>query len=187
MASLTLTLPGVALVTGAAGGIGAAIVKAFVRAGCSRLAITDANSDALEQVHRDILDSAPVSKVVSLSGDLSDEGFVASLADAVHTAFGRVDYVVNVAGVLGGSLRSTETSVEEFDRINRVNYRGTWLSSRAMLSLMLKQEPLPEHGEMRGSVVNIASQLGIVARPGAGELIPDCTAQLRHSTETVTC
>jgi len=60
--------------------------------------------------------------------------------------------------------------VEDFDRINSVNYRGCWLSSRAEIKQMLKQEPLPTHDGRpgnRGAIVNIASQLGIVGRPGA--------------------
>ncbi|TVY35708.1 3-oxoacyl-[acyl-carrier-protein] reductase [Lachnellula occidentalis] len=54
--------------------------------------------------------------------------------------------------------------------VNNINYRGCWLSSRAELAQMVRQEPLPSHdgrpGE-RGSVVNIASQLGVVGRPNA--------------------
>lgn len=60
--------------------------------------------------------------------------------------------------------------MEDFDRINSVNYRGCWLSSRAEIKQMLKQEPLPTHDGRpgnRGAIVNIASQLGIVGRPGA--------------------
>jgi NAD(P)-dependent dehydrogenase (short-subunit alcohol dehydrogenase family) len=54
--------------------------------------------------------------------------------------------------------------------INNVNYRGCWLSSRAAIQRMLKQDPLPTHDGRpgyRGSIVNIASQLGIVGRPAA--------------------
>jgi NAD(P)-dependent dehydrogenase (short-subunit alcohol dehydrogenase family) len=56
--------------------------------------------------------------------------------------------------------------------INNVNYRGCWLSSRAAIQRMLKQDPLPTHDGRpgcRGSIVNIASQLGIVGRPAARE------------------
>jgi NAD(P)-dependent dehydrogenase (short-subunit alcohol dehydrogenase family) len=81
--------------------------------------------------------------------------------------FSRLDYAVNCAGILSESLRSTEMPVSMFDRITNINYRGSWLSSRAALSQMLRQQPLPEHPDLRGAVVNIASQLGIVARPGA--------------------
>lgn len=84
-------------------------------------------------------------------------------------SFGRVDYAVNCAGILGNDARSTETSVRSYDAVMDVNCKGVWLSARAAMGQMLKQEPLAEHPGQRGTVVNIASQLGIVARPGAGE------------------
>lgn len=80
--------------------------------------------------------------------------------------FGRIDYCVNCAGILGNSKPSAETSVDDFDKINSVNYRGTWLSSRAQIRVMMKQEML-EGARERGSIVNIASQLGIVSRRAA--------------------
>jgi len=79
---------------------------------------------------------------------------------------------VNCAGVLGGDvIKAVEMATEHFDRLNAINYKGSWLSCRAQLRNMLKQKPLDEHPKQRGSIVNIASQLGIVARPGAGKLI----------------
>jgi len=64
----------------------------------------------------------------------------------------------------------------QFDLINSVNYRGCWLSSRAEIAQMMKQEPLPTHDGRpgnRGSVVNIASQLAIAQKPGAGSFTPN--------------
>lgn len=89
--------------------------------------------------------------------------------------------MVNCAGVLQNEFaRSTDVSAQEFDFINSVNYRGAWLVSRAALRRMLTQEPLKDENEnggegwrpkQRGSIVNIASQLGVVSRAGAGEII----------------
>jgi NAD(P)-dependent dehydrogenase (short-subunit alcohol dehydrogenase family) len=78
-------------------------------------------------------------------------------------------------GVLSNNKRSDETSPAEFDHINSINYRGCWLSSRAAIKQMLTQEPLSTHDGRpgsRGSVVNIASQLGIVGRPAARKSSP---------------
>lgn len=86
--------------------------------------------------------------------------------------WGRVDYAVNAAGVIGNNARSTSTSSSQFDLINSINYRGAWLCGRAELKQMLTQEPLPTHDGRpgdRGSIVHIASQLGIVSRPDARE------------------
>lgn len=103
------------------------------------------------------------------AGDIADEGFVDSFTDEVTSKFSRLDYAVNCAGVLGGKpVKAVEMTMDAFDRLNNINYRGSWLSSRAQLRNMLKQEPLSEQPGQRGSIVNIASQLGIVSRPGAG-------------------
>jgi NAD(P)-dependent dehydrogenase (short-subunit alcohol dehydrogenase family) len=115
------------------------------------------------------LDINPKAQVTTREGDIANEGFVNSFVADVAKTYSRIDYAVNCAGILRESLRSTETPVSTFDAINNVNYRGTWLSSRAVLAEMLKQEPLPGGpvSGLRGAIVNIASQLGIVARPGA--------------------
>lgn len=88
---------------------------------------------------------------------------------AAVQSFGRLDYAVNCAGIIGDNKISTESSLEAFDKLNDVNYRGCWLCSRAELKAMLDQDPLPSHDPrrppQRGSIVNIASQLGIVGRP----------------------
>jgi NAD(P)-dependent dehydrogenase (short-subunit alcohol dehydrogenase family) len=84
--------------------------------------------------------------------------------------FKRLDYAVNCAGVLGAAKKSHEMTLEEFDHIVNVDYRGSWLCSREELKIMVNQEPLPTtNGRQgnRGVIVNVASQLGIVARPQA--------------------
>lgn len=102
-------------------------------------------------------------------GDVSDESLVGFLVRDFFDDFGRIDYVVNCAGILGPEVKTHETSTALFDKINNVNYKGTWLVNRQLLSRMRNQEPLPEHPLQRGAIVNIASQLGIVARPAAGK------------------
>lgn len=107
--------------------------------------------------------------MVSQAGDISDEGFVSSFVRDAAGALSRIDYAVSCAGILGDPLRSHETPAAAFDLITGVNYKGTWLASRAVIGHMLKQEPHGEHPRQRGAIVNIASQLGVVARPAAGE------------------
>lgn len=105
---------------------------------------------------------------------MTDDAFVKSFVDGAVGAFGRIDYSVQCAGVLGQGLRSHETALRDFDYINGVNYRGTWLVTREVLGRMVKQEPLPDHQGQRGAVVNIASQLGLTARTGAA---PYCASK----------
>jgi NAD(P)-dependent dehydrogenase (short-subunit alcohol dehydrogenase family) len=198
MASILRKLPGVAVITGAGGtgtfvrriivydqslmviGIGAAVAKGFARSGCTKIAITDINLDTLKQTKDAILSIDLSIKVFDRAGDISDETFVDSFTDEVTSKFSRLDYAVNCAGVLGGKpVKQVEMTMDAFDRLNNINYRGSWLSSRAQLRNMLKQEPLSEQPEQRGSIVNIASQLGIVARPGAGMFIALTNSPLR--------
>lgn len=121
-----------------------------------------------------ISEAYPQVQIYSAAGDISDEKFVDSFVEETVRKFGRLDYCVNCAGILGNNAASHETTTEEFDRINGVNYRGCWFSSRAQIRAMLAQEPLDhlnaeEDGRrrQRGAIVNIASQLGIVGRPCA--------------------
>lgn len=191
MATASKTLfPGVAVVTGAGGtgmfseregvpivalthlvGIGAAVAKAFAAAGCSRIAITDLNKKTLQQTRQEIANTHPEVHLLALAGDIADDMFAEGFIDKVVQSFGRVDYAVNCAGVLGLPRPSGATTLAEFDRVNNINYRGCWLSSRAQLRQMVGQEALPSHDPsrpaQRGSIVNIASQLGIVGRPEA--------------------
>lgn len=126
---------------------------------------------------------------------MADDGFAESFMSQVAKAFGRVDYAVNCAGVLGKPMRSGETSIAEFDRVNNINYRGCWLSSRAQLKQMVQQSPLPSHdpsrSPQRGAIVNIASQLGIVSRPNARKcFIPSVRASeivLNYGNSGILC
>ncbi|TDZ23647.1 2-(R)-hydroxypropyl-CoM dehydrogenase [Colletotrichum orbiculare MAFF 240422] len=81
--------------------------------------------------------------------------------------------IIPDAEVLGRAVLSYRLCAA-FDLITNVNYKGSWLVSRAILGHMIKQEPLEENAGQRGSVVNIASQLGVVARPKAA---PYCASK----------
>lgn len=151
-------------------GIGAAVAKGFARSGCSRIAITDINPKTLDQTKDAILRINPSAQVLIRPGDVADEKFIDAFNDEAFSEFKRLDYGVNCAGVLGGNvIKAVDMSTDHFDRLNAINYKGSWLSCRAQLRNMLKQKPLDAHPKQKGSIVNIASQLGIVARPGAGE------------------
>ncbi|CAF3448087.1 unnamed protein product [Fusarium graminearum] len=165
---------GIALVTGAASGIGRATAISFARERCLRLVLADRDADKLKDTQKTIIDMSKNQnqniQVIAIPTDISKENDIENLYDTTIEKFGRVDYVVNGAGVLSNNKRSHESTIEEFDLINNVNYRGCWLSSRAAIRQMLKQEPLPTHDGRpgsRGSIINIASQLGVVGRPAA--------------------
>ncbi|KXS98595.1 hypothetical protein AC578_4335 [Pseudocercospora eumusae] len=164
--------PGVALVTGAASGIGQATAISFAREGCRKIAIADRNAAGLAETSKAIEEAASgeIVYIVSQTVDISQEAQVEGFVHRVVRDLGRIDYAANCAGILSSNQPSTETSYADFDKINSVNYRGCWLSSRAEIKQMLLQEPLQSHDGRpgnRGSIVNIASQLGLVGRPAA--------------------
>jgi len=147
------------------------VAKGFARSGCTKIAITDINPNTLKQTKEAILAINSSATVFEKSGDVANESFVNSFHNEVFQEFSRLDYAVNCAGVLGSkTVKAVDMPTDAFDRLNNINYKGSWLSCRAQLRNMLRQEALPEHPKQRGSIVNIASQLGLVARPGAGEL-----------------
>ncbi|KAM3420295.1 hypothetical protein BST61_g3580 [Cercospora zeina] len=179
--------PGVALVTGAASGIGQASAASFVREGCRKVVIADLNLDGLAETTKlmqDLVDRHEELDVLAVQTDISQESSIESLFGRIEKTFARLDYAANCAGVLSLPQTSHETSAADFDKINNVNYRGCWLTSRAEIRMMLRQEPLPTHDGRpgnRGSIVNIASQLGIVGRPAALlTRTPSCTFGFRY-------
>ncbi|KAL1586192.1 hypothetical protein WHR41_05462 [Cladosporium halotolerans] len=164
--------PGVALITGAASGISQATAVSFAREGCTKLVLADRDEAGLARTQQLIVQVAGEGKAaaIAVKTDVTSAEQVEALFLRAVAEFGRVDYAVNGAGVLSNNKRSHDTTPDEFDRINVINYRGCWLTSRAAIKQMLSQDPLPTHDGrpgVRGSVVNIASQLGIVGRPAA--------------------
>lgn len=139
----------VALVTGAASGIGAGIAVAFAREGAD-VCLVDVVDEAtagpvLDTVRGHGADAAYA------RADVADEHSVRAMTQAALTRFGRVDVLVNNAGIFTQSLLE-DMAVEDWDRIIAVNLRGTFLCTRFLLGQML------ERGS--GRIINIASQLG---------------------------
>ncbi|KAJ5093177.1 hypothetical protein N7456_009038 [Penicillium angulare] len=96
---MALLFPGVALVTGAASGIGQGIAVAFAKDGCSRIALCDINVSGLEETKLLVLQVAPEAQVLVVYVDLSKEQDVKEMVHKTVQKFGRVDYAVNTAGM----------------------------------------------------------------------------------------
>ena len=141
----------IALVTGAASGIGAGIAVAFAQEGADVVVADQAGRAAAEPVLAEVV--AAGRQALFVQTDVSDTRSVAALAAAVQQRFGRVDVLVNNAGIFTEALVEV-MSVEEWDRVLSTNLRGTFLCTRAFLPGML------ERGS--GRIINIASQLGQV-------------------------
>jgi 3-oxoacyl-[acyl-carrier protein] reductase len=139
----------VAVVTGAASGIGHGIAVAFAREGADVAVVDIAPQDTAAGVLGDIV--AHGREALFVRCDVSDEAAVGAMAGQVLGRFGRVDILVNNAGIFTQSLLA-DMPVADWDRVVNVNLRGTFLCTRVLIGQML------ERGS--GRVINIASQLG---------------------------
>lgn len=139
----------IAVVTGAASGIGAGIATAFAREGANIVVVDHAEPSAAEPVLAAI--AAAGREALFVRADIANEQSVAAMCTAVQERFGQVDVLVNNAGIFTEALVEV-MSIEEWDRVVNTNLRGTFLCSRAFLPAMLERR--------YGRIINIASQLG---------------------------
>jgi 3-oxoacyl-[acyl-carrier protein] reductase len=139
----------VALVTGAASGIGAGISVAFASEGADVILVDLAEPSAAASVLAAV--RGQQREALYVQADVSDEDSVRAMAQTALARFGRVDILVNNAGIFTQSLVA-DMPVADWDRVIAVNLRGTFLCSRLLIGQML------ERGS--GRIINIASQLG---------------------------
>lgn len=136
-----------AVITGAATGLGAAIAK-FLADKKVRLALLDMNAAGLEKMK----DQLP-SGTVAFTADVTEEEEVRQVVDRIGKEFGRIDILVNSAGITGQTNRKSHT-VEQADlqRVFDVNFTGSWLMSKYVLPGMIEQG--------YGRILHIASIAG---------------------------
>ncbi|HVX80890.1 MAG TPA: SDR family oxidoreductase [Devosiaceae bacterium] len=139
----------VALVTGAARGIGAAIAKTLAARGAA-VALADIDGDVAEGVAEGLAEAG--ADCLAVEADITSEASIASLRAAIEARWGRLDIVVNNAAILDATPIDRLTR-ERFDQVTRVNQNGALWVTLAMLEL-LRRSPA-------GRVVNIASILGV--------------------------
>jgi 3-oxoacyl-[acyl-carrier protein] reductase len=146
-----------AIVTGGAGGLGRGIAQALIDAGAT-VELWDADAAALAEAAADLGPAASARHI-----DITDAAAVEVGAEAAFQSGGRIDILINNAGVLGEVKPVWETSPENFQRVLQVNLFGAYLVTRAVVGRMRVQAPretaLTPHS-LRGHVVNIASIQG---------------------------
>ncbi len=150
-----VTLRRTVVVTGAAGGIGAAIARSFAVLGDS-LVLIDRRPIA-EDVRRELADVAGHDRIHCAEVDVAKTAEVADCLQAASGALGAVDILVNNAGI-GPVRRFLDMTEGEWDEMMAVNLKSVFNTCRVVAA------PMVESG--RGVIINIASELGLVGRAG---------------------
>jgi NAD(P)-dependent dehydrogenase (short-subunit alcohol dehydrogenase family) len=136
----------IVIITGAAKGIGLACAQHFADLG-DQVVLLDQDQDAVSARALDL--SHAGNHATGFALDVTNEASVANVITSVMTQFGKIDVLVNNAGIGDQTVATTEQNLEAFDRVLSVHLRGTFLLSREVAKIMLTQRA--------GSIVNLAS------------------------------
>jgi 2-dehydro-3-deoxy-L-rhamnonate dehydrogenase (NAD+) len=137
----------VAVITGAASGLGLAIARRLAAEG-AKVALVDLGEDGLHAAAKEVGGNA-----FAFRCDVTDEAQVSACIDRIASQFGRIDILVNSAGVTGKTnIKSHEVDFKNFKFVFEVNVNGCFLTSRAVLPHMLKRN--------YGRILHVASIAG---------------------------
>jgi NAD(P)-dependent dehydrogenase (short-subunit alcohol dehydrogenase family) len=150
----------VALVTGAASGMGLAAAKAFAEAGAA-IVLADFKQDAVNSEAQKLI--ATGYKAIAIHCDVSDDAQVAAMVDRTVAEFGRLDAAFNNAGVMARIAPTADSTRDDWDRVIGINLRGVWSCMKHELRQMQRQGS--------GAIVNNASVGALTGNPGIGSYI----------------
>lgn len=144
----------VALVTGAASGMGLATAEAYTAAGAA-VVLCDVNNNAVTAAADKL--AASGAQVLPVTCDVSDEDQVAAAVTQAVATFGRLDMAFNNAGIQAPPSDAADELADNFDRVNAINLRGVWAAMKHELRHMRTQGS--------GAIVNCSSLGGLVGLP----------------------
>lgn len=153
-----------AVVTGGAGGIGKAIAKRLASEG-AKVVVADVTDQPREGGGR------TVDEIIAAGGtatfvtcDVTREADLQAAVAEAESLGGRIDIMVNNAAI-GTDTALLDTTEVDFDRVMAVNAKGVFFGCKAAIARMVNQDPIDPAGEVRGRVVNISSQHGMIRAP----------------------
>lgn len=141
----------VALVTGAASGLGLATAKAFDEAGAS-VVLADWNEKEVHAAAKDLASKGH--KTLAIRCDVSDDAQVEAMVKQSVAAFGRLDAAYNNAGIQNVLAETADSPRDDYDRVMAINLRGVWSCMKFELQVMRKQGS--------GAIVNCSSLGGLI-------------------------
>src|SRR5215212_6267345 len=145
----------VALVTGAAGGMGLDTARAFAAAGAA-VVLADVDEDALRTATEELATAGH--QALAVTCDVAHEEQVTALVNRTLDHFGRLDMAFNNAGIMLPPTDAADEPAENFDRVTAINMRGVWACMKHELRQMREQGS--------GAIVNCSSLGGLVGNPG---------------------
>jgi NAD(P)-dependent dehydrogenase (short-subunit alcohol dehydrogenase family) len=175
MAAVNLSLDGdVALVTGAASGIGRAIAQAIAASGAA-VGLVDLTEQTSEETANEISGSG--GRAVSIAADVTDLAQLRAAVERTQAAFGPLTLAVNSAGIANAAPAET-MSLEQWQRVYDVDVTGLFLSCQAEGAAMLRNG--------RGSIVNISSMSGTIVNRGLQQVhYNSAKAAVSHLTRSL--
>ena len=150
----------VALVTGAAAGMGLATARGFAEAGAA-VVVADYKEDMVKAVAQKLV--AAGHKALAIGCDVCDDAQVAAMVERTVAEFGRLDAAFNNAGVMARIVPTADSTREEWDRVIGTNLRGVWSCMKYELQQMQRQGS--------GAIVNNASVGALGGNPGISAYI----------------
>ena len=151
----------VAIVTGGASGIGAAVARRFADEGARQVIVGLADE---ERRAASLVEELGSGRAVFVAGDVTAPETASRAVDAATGRFGRLDVLVNNAGLDYSGVHVLESDLQFSRRVMEVNFLGPLLMLQAAARAMTAS-PAPEAGASSGAVVNLASRAGVVGVP----------------------
>ncbi|MCD6671745.1 MAG: 3-oxoacyl-ACP reductase FabG [Burkholderiaceae bacterium] len=143
-----------AIVTGATGGIGMATARKFAAEGAA-VVVADLDAARVDEAASSLVDAG--ARAIGVRVDVTDRASVEAMAAATLAAFGRIDCLVNNAGITQDA-RLVKMSEEQFDRVIEVNLKGVFLCTQAVADAMIRQGS--------GVILNASSVVGLYGNFG---------------------
>lgn len=150
----------VAVITGAGGGMGRVLAGMFAARGAS-VVIADINRETGNAAAEEIRSSG--GNALSVQTDVSQEDGVRALVERTVSAYGRLDYAVNNAGIDGGVAPLVDHTAKDFHRVIGVCLAGVFFGLKYQIPVMVKQGG--------GAIVNVSSIAGLRGHPGIGPYV----------------
>jgi NAD(P)-dependent dehydrogenase (short-subunit alcohol dehydrogenase family) len=141
----------VAMITGAASGIGREVAIRLAGEGC-KLCLVDLNADLLAKLEQEL---SGLTSLITCIGDVTDHHFIQTVINQIEQHFGRLDLALNNAGITTAANAVADVAINEWHKVMNINVNSLYYCMHYQVPLMLKNDG--------GSIVNMSSMLGLIA------------------------